>query len=186
MTPPIADDPESPPAPDDATEDFVDCYRTHYSRLRRALCLGGADPSTAEDLAQEAFARTLVHWRRVRRGTNPPGYVYRTAFRLLSRARSLPATVTMDPAGPVGAAAGADGEATTRVAVERALAALPSRRRECAVACLVVGLPVAEAAAALGIAEGTVRKHLEEARRDIAAACDAQASRPTDPAQGRH
>jgi DNA-directed RNA polymerase specialized sigma24 family protein len=35
--------------------------------------------------------------------------------------------------------------------------------------CLVVGLPVAEAADALGIADGTVRKHLEEARKDLAA-----------------
>ena len=59
----------------------------------------------------------------------------------------------------------------TAVAVEAALAAMPPRRRACAVMCLVVGLPVQEAARALGIADGTVRKHLEEARRDLRAAC---------------
>ena len=61
--------------------------------------------------------------------------------------------------------------AVTSVAIENALAAMPPRRRECAVMCLVVGLPVREAASALGIADGTVRKHLEEARRDLHAAC---------------
>jgi DNA-directed RNA polymerase specialized sigma24 family protein len=38
--------------------------------------------------------------------------------------------------------------------------------------CLIVELPVHEAAAALKIADGTVRKHLEEARRDLRAACE--------------
>jgi DNA-directed RNA polymerase specialized sigma24 family protein len=46
---------------------------------------------------------------------------------------------------------------------------MPRRRRECAVLCLIVGLPVREAAAALGIADGTVRRHLEEARGQLAA-----------------
>ena len=62
--------------------DFVTVYEAHYPRLVRALEIGGLDRPTAEDVAQEAFARTLGHWRRVRLGTNPPGYVYRTAFRL--------------------------------------------------------------------------------------------------------
>ena len=63
-------------------EDFVTVYEAHYPRLVRALEIGGLDRPSAEDVAQEAFARTLGHWRRVRLGTNPPGYVYRTAFRL--------------------------------------------------------------------------------------------------------
>ena len=46
---------------------------------------------------------------------------------------------------------------------------MPPRRRACAVMCFVVGLSVQEAAEALEIAEGTVRKHLDEARRDLAA-----------------
>ena len=35
--------------------------------------------------------------------------------------------------------------------------------------CLVVGLSAVEAGEALGIADGTVRKHLDEARKDLAA-----------------
>ena len=33
--------------------------------------------------------------------------------------------------------------------------------------CMVIGMSVHEAGEALGIADGTVRKHLEEARRDL-------------------
>ena len=150
------------------TTDFVDCYRFHYPRLVRALRLSGADPATAEDVAQEAFGRALARWRRVRKGSNPPGYVYTTGFRLLQRGhrRAPPAA----RAGPTaGSASGSTTESTavTAVAVEAALAGMPPRRRACAVMGLLVGLPVREVAGALGIAEGTVRKHLEEARRDL-------------------
>ena len=162
------------------TTDFVDCYRTHYRRLIRALQLSGATSATAEDIAQEAFARALVHWRRVRRGSNPPGYVYTTGFRLLQRAQRRAAPLAAAPTTPVALptpppASQADptgSAATTVVALEGALAAMPPRRRACAVMCLIVGIPVADAARTLGIAPGTVRKHIEEARHDLRAACD--------------
>lgn len=148
----------------DSTDDFVDCYRTHYHRLQRALRLAGADDATAEDLAQEAFARTLLNWRRVRRGTNPPGYAYRVGFRLLARRWRRQEPVALDPGTLAGVVPGPEGEATTRVALVAALAGLPPRRRLVATLCLVVGVPVPQTADTLGIAEGTVRKHVEEAR----------------------
>jgi RNA polymerase sigma-70 factor (ECF subfamily) len=165
-------------APEATTTDFVECYLGHYRRLVRALRMAGADPATAEDTAQEAFARALARWRRVSRGTNPPGYVYVTGFRLLQKTLKqmsrwdvgevpeLPAIRSMD--GP----STTENAATTHVAVEAVLARMPPKRRACAVMCLVVGLPVQEAGAALGIADGTVRKHLEEARKDLAEVLD--------------
>lgn len=147
-----------------ATADFVECYQAHYHRLQRALRLAGADPTTAEDLAQEAFARALVHWWRVRRGDNPPGYVYRTAFRLLARHLSRRGALDLPAADQL---AGPDADATTRLAVEAVLAAMPARRRLCATLCFVVGLSSAEAAQVLHIAPGTVRKQLAEARHDL-------------------
>ena len=202
------DQPEPPGRPESASEstahsrempttDFVTCYELHYRRLMRALVLAGADRSTAEDVAQEAFARALVHWWRVRRGPNPPGYVYTAGFRLLGKAqrrleherarvstRELPDAPSSEPAGEigerdeVGEAGEADptgSQATANVTLASALAAMPPRRRACAVICLVVGLPVGEAGEALGIADGTVRKHLEEARKDLAAVLGAPA-----------
>jgi RNA polymerase sigma-70 factor (ECF subfamily) len=166
-----------PPESDDevaegvlTTTDFVDCYQAHYRRLIRALQLSGADEATAEDITQEAFARALVHWRRIRKGVNPPGYVYTAAFRLLQRAqrRTAPPSRTAPSPPP----APTESTALTALAVQAALAAMPPRRRACAVMCLILGMPVADAASALGVAAGTVRKHLDEARRDLQAVCE--------------
>ena len=148
---------------DAIADDFVTVYEVHYPRLVRALEIGGLDRPAAEDVAQEAFARTLGHWRRVRLGTNPPGYVYRTAFRL-SRSQwrreeplEFERSARDDPAA----------EAVSRLALETALARMPGRRRACATLSFVVGLSPKETARALGIAEGTVRKQLSLAREEL-------------------
>jgi len=160
------------------TTDFVDCYQTHYGRLVRALCLSGADPAAAQDLAQEAFARAFARWRRVSKGSNPPGYVYTTGFRLWHRTQRRAVQAADDMAahstGPQATGrppAPTESAALTKVAVEATLAGMPPRRRACAVMCLLVGLSVRETASTLKIADGTVRKHLEEARRDLRATC---------------
>ncbi len=147
-------------------DDFADFFKVHYPRLVRALVLSGAR-TAAEDIAQEAFARTFTHWRRVKGGVNPPGYVYRIAFRL-SRGM-VPATPLDDTV--VGIADAADA-VSTRVDLERALAAMPPRRRACVVLCWLLEVPPVEAADALGIAPGTVRKQLDLARRQVSAVTD--------------
>ncbi len=143
--------------------DFVEAYEVHYPRLVRALQLGGLDRPAAEDVAQEAFARTLRHWRRVRLGENPPGYVYRVGFRLARRSlrREEPLSFERASREDVG------GQVASRHVVEEALENMPGRRRSCAVLCLMAGCTPKEAARALGIAEGTVRKQLELARRQL-------------------
>ena len=158
------------------TTDFVTCYELHYRRLVLALELAGADRQMAEDVAQEAFARALVHWWRVRRGPNPPGYVYAAGFRLLARAQRRSARDRLDDdpsatAAAGGSTVGTDPTAQSAVSsldIRAALTAMPARRRACAVMCLVVGLSAVEAGEALGIADGTVRKHLDEARKHLA------------------
>jgi len=148
---------------DKVAADFVAVYETHYPRLVRVLEIGGLDRSSAEDVAQEAFVRTLGHWRRVRLGTNPPGYVYRTAFRL-SRGHWRRDEVLDERRATRQDVAG---EAVTNADLERALQAMPARRRACATLCFVVGLTPKEAGRSLGIAESTVRKQLGLARDDL-------------------
>lgn len=140
-------------------------YEAQYGRLVRALEMGGLDRAAAEDVAQEAFARTLGHWRRVRLGTNPAGYVYRVAFRLARRTFRREGPLDYEPESADDVAGGV----ATRTAVVAALAAMPPRRRACAVMCLMSGLSTKEAAHSLGIAEGTVRKQLELARASLRA-----------------
>jgi RNA polymerase sigma-70 factor (ECF subfamily) len=149
-------------------EDFATLFETHYPRVVRALQLTGLDRTSAEDVAAEAFVRTLSHWRRVRRGTNPAGYVFTTAFRLarrlVAKRREVPLEEWSQPTSDE------SGEVATRLAAERVIGEMPPRRRACAVACFVVGMSTKEAASALGIAEGTVRKQLALAREALAEA----------------
>jgi RNA polymerase sigma-70 factor (ECF subfamily) len=157
---------------DDLSADFVALYEQNYARLVRALEYSGHSRAAAEDVAQEAFARTLGHWRRVRRGTNPAGYVFTVAFRLARRRR--------DPVDPDGSASAANAASTPDIAVLTSLRTsvasvielMPPARRNCAVLCLVVELSPKEAGRILGIAESTVRKQLERARADLKAALE--------------
>jgi RNA polymerase sigma factor (sigma-70 family) len=154
----------------EAADDFVLLYESTYPRVVRALEYAGSNRSTAEDLAQEAFARTLGHWRRVRRGTNPAGYVYRVAFRLARRQDEggRRGVATADVAGP--ASPDIAVVTTLRLSASAVIECMPPARRSCALLCLVAELSPKEAGRALGIAESTVRKQLERAREDLRAA----------------
>lgn len=143
--------------------DFDELYREHYPRLVRALALAGAG-DVVEDLAQEAMARTLARWRRVRKGTNPAGYVYTTAFRLLRRhqKRAKPVTLAREPS-----TAGPEAVTVANAVVAQALDAMPLARRAVAALCISLGWTTDEAATALGIAPSTARVQLHRAREDL-------------------
>ena len=146
------------------TADFVSVYRLHYPRVVGALELAGLAPAGAEDVGQEAFARAYRNWRRVRKGTNPPGYVYMTAFRLFRQGGGLPGTALDDHDSP---AAGPEDWAVTGITVREAVARMPPRRRACAVLCLYLGLTADEAGDVLGIEASTVRVQLHRARTTL-------------------
>ncbi|MDA8290572.1 MAG: sigma-70 family RNA polymerase sigma factor [Actinomycetota bacterium] len=161
--------------------DFVAVYEAHYARLVRVIALGGATGDEAEDVAQEAFARALAHWRRVRRGPNPAGYVYTVAFRLARRRRAV-TLVLDDGSGAVSTALEQPGRdegdvadlASSRSDLMNAIDAMPTGRRACALLCLVADLAPREAGRALGIAESTVRKQVERARAELRRASGAE------------
>jgi RNA polymerase sigma-70 factor (ECF subfamily) len=153
---------------------FASLYAEQAARVRRALILSGATAEVAEDVAQEAFARTYARWRRVSGGTNPAGYVFRVAFRELRRRGHLPdepdgdATATATPAD----GHGPDEQALASVAADAArlaIGSMPPRRRACALLVLAAGLTAEEAADALGIAASTVRVHVHRARAQLVA-----------------
>jgi RNA polymerase sigma-70 factor (ECF subfamily) len=150
----------------DGVDEFVALYRREYGRLVNALTHAGATAGTAEDLAQEAFARTLAHWWRIRAGPNPTGYLYRVGFRLVTSGRRRRVVTGLRPAenGSVG------DMAIVHTESDRILAAMPARRRTVAVLCIVLGYTTGEAADTLGIRASTVRKHLGVARSELAAA----------------
>jgi RNA polymerase sigma-70 factor, ECF subfamily len=159
--------------------DFAELYLKHYSRLVRALIIAGSDPVTAQDLAQEAFARTFQRWRRVRTGANPAGYVHTIAFRLLNRRRRLSETpledTSLPPVPPV------DEAALAAETVRNALAHMPPRQRACVALHVYLGHSADETAELLGISPSTVRVQLHRARQRLRSAAGDDLSQPTRP-----
>jgi RNA polymerase sigma factor (sigma-70 family) len=93
--------------------------------------------------------------------------VFRVAFRLARKRADIPvAELALNDNTDT-----AD-DAVLRVDLERALRAMPPRRRACALLCLGAGLTPIEAGRALGIAPGTVRTQLARARTDLRTGLD--------------
>ena len=147
-------------------EAFAILYREHYGKLVRALEIAGAEGAWAQDAAQEAFARALVHWRRIRTGDNPAGYVFRTAFRLLNKERAARRRMRAEAVaeGDAGALPGPESTVLARMTLGQALEVMPERQRQCVGLCLYLELGADQAADILGIEAATVRVHLHRAR----------------------
>jgi RNA polymerase sigma-70 factor, ECF subfamily len=152
----------SDPAPTDSGG-IEPLFRAHYARLVRALALVCGDGEVAADAVQEAFVRAHVRWRRLRHYDDPVGWIRRVAINLLRddhrrtvRKRRAVARLAAEP-GAVAAEPEPDGLAAL-------LAALPHQQRVAVALYYVDGLSVAEVAAAMDLAEGSVKSHLHDAR----------------------
>jgi RNA polymerase sigma-70 factor (ECF subfamily) len=128
-------------------------------RLVGSLTLYLGDRGVAEEVAQEALARAWERWDEVSQMASPEAWTFRVAtnlarswFRRRGAERRARARLHGHPADLV--LRDDMGEA---IAVRRALAALPQRQRAAVVARYFLGLSVAEAAVALGVAEGTIK-----------------------------
>ena len=146
------------------TSAFDDLFRATYPALVRALSVA-SDGGAAADAVQDAFVQANAHWRRVSQLDNPGAWVRRAALNRLANHRrgvrrrdaavariEAPATVDLDPVD---------------LDLAAALRDLPDRQR--LVLCLhyLADLSVLDIAADLGIAEGTVKSNLHDARNAL-------------------
>lgn len=134
--------------------------------LRTAWRLLGSLPD-AQDAAQEVFLRLYRHLGGVDEAA-VEAWLYRTTVNVcydVLRRRRRHAEVDLEPALAVAAAGGAppEEEAKRRLLGE-AIQHLPPQERAAVTLCSIEGLSAAQAAAVLGVAEGTVRSHLSIAR----------------------
>lgn len=149
-------------------EDLAEVYRTTYRALVRFLYRKVWDAERAEDLAQEAFARALVH-----KPDNARGWLFvvaanmvRDEARRAARERRHLTLLTNEPTTEAAAPDEAMDRATQQVRVRAALDALTPRDRE-ALLLWDAGMSYDEIASQTGLARGAVGTTLSRARRRL-------------------
>jgi RNA polymerase sigma-70 factor (ECF subfamily) len=155
---------------------FAEFYAGSYARIVTLVAVLLGDPHEAQDVAQEAFARALGRWPRLRRYDVPEAWVRKVAFRLAvdasrrtRRQRLLPARLASAGSGEVPDAA-PPGDGLEFSGVAEALAGLPMAQREVIVLHYLADLPVEQIARDRGLPSGTVKSRLVAGRRRLEAA----------------
>jgi RNA polymerase sigma-70 factor (ECF subfamily) len=149
---------------------FEALYREHVGRIH-ALCLRMAgDARHAQELVQDVFVRA---WEKLEgfRGDAAFGtWLHRLAVNVVLMDRRLAAR-RAEEALPEDASPDAARAVTSppglRLDLERAIAALPAMQRQVLVLFDIEGYGHHEVAQLLGIAEGTSKAHLFQARRTL-------------------
>jgi RNA polymerase sigma-70 factor (ECF subfamily) len=143
---------------------FDDAFRAEYAAVVRVVSPIVGSVAEAEAVAQDAFLKAYLRWRRVGRYDEPGAWIRRVAIRDAVRvAGRRERTGRRGPASPDPSDA-----ASTHIDLERALAHLTARQRACVVLHHLAGWPARDVAAALGCSEATVRVHLHRGRATLA------------------
>jgi RNA polymerase sigma-70 factor (ECF subfamily) len=148
---------------------FEDFYATEYSAVVGLAYALSGNRWVAEDLAQEAFLAAHRDWDRIAAYEQPASWVRRvvanksvSAFRRrLSEAKAL-GRLALRRESALGELAAED------VEFWGAVRTLPRRQAQVVALHYLEDRPIAEIADALGIAAGTVKKHLHDGRRELA------------------
>jgi RNA polymerase sigma-70 factor (sigma-E family) len=134
--------------------------------LRRLAYALAGDWHQADDLVQGALERAYVHWSRVHAASDPGAYA-RTVLVNLATSESRRAwrrrERTTDTVPEPPSADGDGGRVEGRLDLARALSGLTAKQRAVMVLRFVEDRPVAEVAAILGIAPGTVKRQTSDA-----------------------
>jgi RNA polymerase sigma-70 factor, ECF subfamily len=150
-------------ASEETVDDFEPFFSAEYRRLAKAMLLVSGDPSEAEDLAQEAFARVYARWDEVMKMDSPTGYLYRTALNL-HRKRVRWSSMRARRGVPERQRPDELQAAEDRSDILRAVSGLPRAQREALVLVDWLGMDVAQVAALLGIQPVSLRVRLHRAR----------------------
>lgn len=163
----------------DSPEDFASFYERSRDGCLRAVSVSVGNPTLAEDLTAEAFARALADWRKVSRHPAPEAWVVRVALNAhVSWWRKLRREVPwsgrdddLQPGRRIGADVGpgldsGSGDSDSPMLdamVLSALRALPERQREVVTLRLLLDLDTDTTARVLGISPSAVKTHLSRA-----------------------
>ena len=153
-----------------AFETLFQRHRPHLSRLARVTSY---NPDDAADALQDAMLSAHRNAPRFRRDASVSSWLYRIVVNAcLDRRRrnsfQIPTAFSDEWHTAGDPTSGID----TALAVNRALSGLPEEQRAAVVAVDMEGYSVAEAAALLGVPEGTVKSRCSRARAKLAQSLD--------------
>ncbi len=146
---------------------FDEFFLAEFPRLVSMLTAWNGDRAVAEDLAQDALLQAHRHWATVSNLDSPGAWVRRVALNRSSnegrrRRRERAAIVRLRTTKPSDAA-----RPTPDDALWAQVRSLPANQRDATVLRYVDDLPLADIAAILGCTDGTVKTHLQRARRTL-------------------
>jgi RNA polymerase sigma-70 factor, ECF subfamily len=148
---------------------FEELFYRHLRQLHRVARLTSRSPEDAEDALQDAMASAHRGAGSFRNDAAVGSWLYRIVVNAcldrLRRNNTHP-TTALEDVYPV---ADHTAQVETAIAVQRALMRLPVEQRAAVVAVDMHGYSVADTAAMLGIAEGTVKSRCARARTRLAA-----------------
>jgi RNA polymerase sigma-70 factor (sigma-E family) len=139
-------------------------FDAEYPALVRLATLIVGDVGAAEEIVQEAFARALARWRRIRHYDKPGAWLRRVTIRLAVRARERRAREVV---GTVPDVAGVERELPDPELMH-ALDALPGPQRAAVILFYFDDRAVDDVAEILGVPSSTARSHLHRARATLA------------------
>ncbi|GLX05820.1 SigE family RNA polymerase sigma factor [Microbispora sp. NBRC 16548] len=148
---------------DEQRRDFAEFVAARSDSLIRLAYVLTGDQHAAEDLLQAALTKTVSHWPRIR--DSPEAYVRRVMYHeQVGRWRSprwgRERTTDTPPDQAVG---DRTADADTRLTLQRALRALPPRKRAVLVLRYYEDLPESEVAKIMNCSVGTVRSQTHHA-----------------------
>lgn len=141
---------------------FGELVRRHGPAVRALLRRMGADPATADDVAQDAFLAAFERMGEFRGEGTFAGWIKRIAARgYLKRLRGR-SRIDLFAEAPEAADedAGPDGS-DVRLDLDEAMRGLPPAERLCVSLCYGAGLSHAEVAETTGTPLGTVKSHVK-------------------------
>jgi RNA polymerase sigma-70 factor (sigma-E family) len=137
--------------------DFTEFMHARWSSLFRTAYLLTGNPHDAEELLQDALARTCVKWRGIRDKGAADGYVRRILVHEASRGWRRRAREQVTDEVPLPGSGGGLVEHETRLDVWREICLLPPRMRAVLVLRYYEDLTETDTAAVLGCSVGTVK-----------------------------
>ena len=145
---------------------FESVFAAEYAATVRTAYLLLGDRDAAVDVAQEAFVRLHLQWRKVAGYDRPGAWVRRVAIRIAARqARRRIARDDVErrysPMSQV------EADPALRLDVRDAVLSLPAAQRAAVVLHYLEDLPVREVASLLRCSEATAKVHLHRGRRRL-------------------